>query len=83
MSPSLEKIRDEIRHLPFAERVRFVKVLEDDLDTDEEGAEEEIEAAWNAEEQSRVDQITQGSVQLLTMSDLTARLDAVRARNTA
>ena len=83
MSPSVEKIRDEVRHLPFAQRIRLVNELEDDLDSDELTAEAEVEAAWHSEEQGRVDAIMSGEVKLLNRDDLTRRLDEVRAKHTA
>jgi hypothetical protein len=83
MSPVTEKIRDEVRHLPFADRLRLVKELGDDLDSDEPSAGNEIETAWDAEEQSRVHKVVNGEVKLMTHADLTRRLDEVRARHTA
>ena len=83
MSPTIEKIRDEVRHLPFGERVRLVKELEDDLDSDEPAAETDVAAAWDAEEQSRVAEIMNGDVKLMNRADLTSRLDEVRAKHTA
>ena len=83
MSPTIEKIRDEVRHLPFGERVRLVKELEDDLDSDEPAARTDVEAAWDAEEQSRVHEIMSGEVKLMQRDDLTRRLNEVRAKHTA
>lgn len=83
MNPIIEKIRDEVRHLPFGERVRLVKELENDLDIDEPTAVAEVEAAWDAEQQSRVEEIVDGSTQLMTQADLSRRLDEVRAKYTA
>jgi len=81
MSSTLEKIREEVRHLPYGDRIQLVRELERDLDTDEADAGPEIAGAWDAEEAKRVDEITSGAVQLLTEDDLKRRLDAVRARS--
>jgi hypothetical protein len=83
MSSAIEKIRDEIRHMPFGERVRLVKELEDDLDADESAAGSDVDAAWDAEEQNRVDEIITGNVKLMSLDDLNRRLDEVRAKHTA
>ena len=76
MSAASLKIRDEVRHLPFGERLRLVKELEEDLDFDKPS-----EEAWDHEEQSRVDEILSGQVQLMSGEDLTRRLDEVLARH--
>ena len=83
MSPTLEKIRDDVRHLPFGERIRLVKELEDDLDSDEPAAGTDVATAWDTEEESRVDEIMNGSVRLMSRDDLNQRLDEVRAKHTA
>jgi hypothetical protein len=83
MSSATEKIREEIRHLPYGARMQLVRELEHDLDTDEAAAGPEIEAAWEAEEANRANEIMNGSVQLLTEDDLTRRLDAIRAKHMA
>lgn len=80
MSPTLEKLRDEIRHLPIGERMRFVKGLEDDLDADALETEDSLAELWDAEERTRVDEIMTGDVELVSQDELDRRLDEIRAR---
>ena len=78
MSSAVTKIRNEVRHLPLGDRMRLVKDLEDDLDSDAP----ELEAAWDIEEQKRSDEVMKGDVKLMSFDDLTSRLDKVRAKHT-
>lgn len=80
MTATTEKIREKVRHLPFVARVQLVKALEDDLDRDEKTAGPEIEAAWDAEIQSRVDEVKSGKVKLLSQKEFDSAFSEARRR---
>lgn len=78
-----QMIREEVRKLPFTQRLKLVAELEIDLDADESAAPGEVDAAWDSEEGRRAEEIAAGNVRLLTHDDLMRRLDDVRAKHTA
>ena len=80
MAMTLEDIREEIRQLPFDERIRLVRTLELDLDADDPADGASVDGAWEAEEERRAQEIISGNAQLLTHEDFVRRLDEVRAR---
>lgn len=80
MTAAAEKIRDKVRHLPFAARVQLVKALEDDLDRDERSAGADIEAAWDAEIKTRVTGIKSGKVKLLSQREFDSAFTEARRR---
>ena len=83
MTATTEKIRDKVRHLPFVARVQLVKTLEEDLDRDEKTAGADIEAAWDAEIKSRVDDIKSGNVKLLSQKEFDSAFTEARRRMAA
>lgn len=83
MTTSVERIRQEARKLPYDEREALVRVLELDLDamTATEDDPSEIEAAWGNEIASRVRDVEEGKVTLLSSEESERRLDALFAKN--
>jgi len=80
MTAIAEKIGDKVRHLPFAARVRLVKALEGDLDRDEKTARADIQAAWDAEIKTRVDDIKSGRIKLLSQKEFDSAFTEARRR---
>ena len=63
--------------------MQLVKTLEEDLDRDEKTAGADIEAAWDAEIKSRVDDIKSGKVKLLSQKEFDSAFTEARRRMTA
>lgn len=80
MAHSLESLRQEVRQMPFRDRVELISKLEADLDADETVADNDIDAAWSAEEERRAQQVLAGTARLLSHDEFIRRLDEVRAR---
>ncbi len=78
MTATVERIRKEASLLPYDERETLVRVLELDLDStapDDENS-TEVEAAWDAEIDSRVKEIEEGKVELVSAEDAERRIRA-------
>jgi putative addiction module component (TIGR02574 family) len=73
MSPSAQKILEEALQLPPDEIDWLVESL---LIKDKSPAEAEIEAAWDTEIKRRLDEIDSGSVEMIPLEDVLARMDA-------
>jgi len=51
-------------------------LIENLLIQDEVGSEEELDAAWDGEVKRRLDEIDSGTVQMVSLGDVLARMDA-------
>lgn len=83
MTAVVEHIRNEIHSLaPDEARELFQELRRDFALTENDQAEEHasVEAAWDAEIDARVQEIENGTVQLLTAEESERRSDAVFAR---
>jgi putative addiction module component (TIGR02574 family) len=73
MNRSAQQILEDARQLPPAE----VNWLIENLFQESDGASEaEIDACWKAEVERRLDQIDSGTVELVPLEDVLARMDA-------
>jgi hypothetical protein len=81
MNPTIEHIREEIRHLPPAERLSLWRELGAEFDPSSEESEsmESVEAAWDGVIASRVIDIEKGTVELLSADAVAQRTDALFA----
>jgi hypothetical protein len=81
MNPTIEHIREEIRHLPPAERLSLWRELGAEFDPSSQEAEsvENIEAAWDEIIASRITDIENGTVELLSGDAVAQRTDALFA----
>lgn len=78
MSPEVERLLAEAMELPKHERAAMVAILEDSLG--DGSPEEEIEAAWAAEIQRRLDAVRSGEVQLIPSEDVERELEDILDR---
>jgi putative addiction module component (TIGR02574 family) len=78
MSPALEQLKKEISQLPPDERHALWRSLNEEFDPlpAEEDDEASIEAAWDEEIANRVQEIKDGSVQLLSSEDFESQIQA-------
>lgn len=82
MTSAIERIRREASQLSYDERETLVRVLELDLDsaTPEGDDAAEIEAAWDAEIETRVADIESGKVRLLSREEFDAGFSEARRK---
>ena len=83
MTATVERIKQEIRNLAPDEVDHLLRDLQNEYrmpspDGDEEAS---IEAEWDAEIDRRVQEIEDGTVQLLTAEESERRVDALFARH--
>ena len=83
MTATVERIKQEIRNLAPDEVDHLLRDLQNEytmpsLDGDDEAS---IEAEWDAEIDRRVQEIEDGTVQLLTAEESERRVDALFARH--
>ena len=76
MSPALEQLKKEISQLPPSERHALWRSLNEEFDPqpNEEDDEASIEAAWDEEIANRVQEIKDGTVQLLSSEDFESQI---------
>jgi hypothetical protein len=81
MTAAMERIRKEASQLPYDEREALVRMLELDLDSTGscEGDSAEVEAAWDKEIASRVKDVEEGRVELISGEESHRRTDALFA----
>jgi hypothetical protein len=81
MSPALEQLKKEISQLPPAERHALWRSLNEEFDPlpNEEDDEATIEAAWDEEIAKRVQEITDGTVQLVSAGEAERQTNALFA----
>jgi hypothetical protein len=77
----VERIRKDASQLPYDEREALVRVLELDLDATASGevGGAEAEAAWDREIASRVKDVEEGRVELISGEESHRRTDALFA----
>lgn len=83
MTSTVERIRQEASDLPYDEREALVRVLELDLDSTTAAEEDpsEVEAAWDHEIATRVKDVEEGRVKLISGEASERRLDALFAKH--
>ena len=71
MTTAIERIRREASQLPYDQREILVRALELDLDSSAADGDDpaEVEAAWDAEIETRVHEIGSGKVKLLSREE--------------
>lgn len=82
MTAAVERLRQEASQLPYEEREALVRILELDLDASapENQTPSDIETAWDAEIQTRVDDIESGKVKLLSQEEFDSVFAEARQR---
>jgi putative addiction module component (TIGR02574 family) len=80
MTAAVERIRREASQLSYDERETLVRALELDLDSATPGGDglAEIEAAWDAEIETRVADIESGKVRLLSRDEFNTGFSEAR-----
>jgi len=73
MSRTAAENLEDSRQLPPREVIWLIENL---LIQDEVGSEEELDAAWDGEVKRRLDEIDSGTVQMVSLGDVLARMDA-------
>lgn len=81
MSITLERLMHEVAELPKSEQYQFYADLRSRLEPESDGAEDELDADWDAELESRVNDITEGKVELISAAESNRRLDAIFAKH--
>lgn len=83
MTSTVERIRKEASQLPYDEREALVRVLELDLEATTAAEEDpsEVEAAWSREITTRVKEVEDGTVALISSEESERRLDALFAKH--
>jgi|JI10StandDraft_1071094.scaffolds.fasta_scaffold265204_3 putative addiction module component (TIGR02574 family) len=82
MTATVERIRHEANQLPYDERETLIRALELDLDstTPDGDSPVEIEAAWDAEIETRVADIESGKVKLLSRAEFNTAFTEARQK---
>lgn len=73
MSPNAQRLLEDARQLPPAEREWLAECL---LINDECVSAAGVEAAWGDEIKRRLDEIDSGAVEMIPLEDVLARMDA-------
>ena len=84
MTATVERIKQQIRSLAFDEAEELLRDLHHEYlnqaSSDDEAETDSVEAEWDAEIDARVQEIENGTVQLLTAEESERRSDAVFAK---
>jgi putative addiction module component (TIGR02574 family) len=82
MTATIDRIRREATQLSYDEREALVRVLELDLDgvTPDGESAAEIEAAWDAELETRVADVESGRVKLLSRAEFNSAFSEARQK---
>jgi putative addiction module component (TIGR02574 family) len=75
MPHSFEEVRQIACQLPADQRILLANSLWESVDTSSEGA-AGVEAAWDSEIQLRLNAIDSGTVEMVPLEDVLARMDA-------
>lgn len=75
MPHSLEEVRQLAYELPEDQRILLANLLWESVGSDSGNA-TQIEAAWDGEIKSRLDEIDSGAVQMVPLEDVLARMEA-------
>ena len=85
MNATLERIRNEAKELPLDERELLLVAIDYDLHgdvADEDDTDDaRIESAWDTEIASRISDIKEGRVELVSLESVDAAMDAVFAKH--
>ena len=80
MSSLLERIKSEIRELPHEERLSLWVELTNEFDPpdndEDEDDEQSVEEAWDEEIESRMKDVMEGRVQLISSEEMDRHIDA-------
>ena len=76
MSATLEKVAEEAKSLSLADRSALTRILIDSLDAEPAEDLAEVEQAWQAEVEKRVDEIKSGRVKTIPAHEAFAKLRA-------
>ena len=72
MSMPLEDVAREAMELPRHQRLSLARLL---IESDDPGSDVEVEAAWDAEIQARVQAVKEGRVEGIAYEEVLARVD--------
>ncbi|HEY1210261.1 MAG TPA: addiction module protein [Terracidiphilus sp.] len=75
MQHTYEEVRQIAGELPEEQRIQLASSLWESVGADAEGA-AIIEAAWDREIKHRLDEIDSGAVDMVSLEDILARMDA-------
>ena len=76
MSATLEKVAEEAKGLSLADRSALTRILIESLDAEPAEDLAEVEQAWQAEVEKRVDEIKSGRVKTIPAEEVFAKLRA-------
>jgi putative addiction module component (TIGR02574 family) len=76
MKATLEKVAEDALNLPPAERVALTRILIRALDGDPPEDSAEVEAAWQAEVEKRLDEVLSGRIQPVPAEEVFSKLRA-------
>jgi putative addiction module component (TIGR02574 family) len=76
MKATLEKVAEDALNLPPADRVALTRILIQALDGESAEDVEEVEAAWQAEAEKRLDEVLSGHVKTIPAEEVFAKLRA-------
>ena len=76
MSATLEQVAEEARSLSLADRSALTRILIESLDAEPAEDLAEVEQAWQAEVEKRVDEIKSGRVKTIPAEEVFAKLRA-------
>ena len=74
MKATLEKVAEDALSLPASDRVVLTRILIQALDADPREDPVEIEAAWQAEVEKRLDEVLSGRVKTIPSEEVFAKL---------
>ena len=80
MGLPLEKLEAQVLELSHEERAYLAQRLLVSLDADEEDDPAEVEQAWAAELQRRIDEVENGTVEMIPAEDVMAEFWAQRRK---
>ena len=76
MSATLEKVAEEAKNLSLADRSALTRILIESLDGEPAEDLADVEQAWQAEVEKRVDEIKSGRVKTIPAEEVFAKLRA-------
>ena len=76
MNATLEQVVEEAKSLSLADRSALTRILIESLDAEPAEDLAEVEQAWQAEVEKRVDEITSGRVKTIPAEEVFAKLRA-------
>jgi putative addiction module component (TIGR02574 family) len=76
MKATLEKVAEDALNLPPADRVALTRILIQALDGESAEDAVEVEAAWQAEAEKRLDEVLSGRAKTIPADDVFSKLRA-------